>query len=293
MSTMNAVSASLLSCDSESRQLIRAQYDRKPFAFKHNLHNSKYFSWDAIMALAARMAPKANRWYFEEGDTKPKNGWSGGDAGRTLTEILAGIGENRSLVLLKRVHEDPEYKEILETLGEELSDMLGFDLGSRYYDGLMTLIIASPGRITPYHLDGDSNMLMQIRGTKSLYVFDRNDREVLPSHELEGFWSGDIKAPTYKEHLQNRACEYAIGPGDGVHNPVTYPHWAQNGPEISIALSVNFKRVIDNVADSYKVNSQLRKLGLHPLEPGRVKTVDHLKGLAYRTVKQASRYLKK
>lgn len=132
---------------------------------------------------------------------------------------------------------------------------------------------------------------MQMQGSKSVYIFDGDNREVLPTHELEGFWSGDIKAPRFKEHLQSQAWEYVISPGDGVTNPVIYPHWVRNGTDVSISLSVNFKRVIDNVADSYKVNSQLRKLGWRPTEPGRVKVIDQTKGMIYRTAKRVKKQL--
>ena len=74
----------------------------------------------------------------------------------------------------------------------------------------MTVLITSPGRVTPYHLDGEANLLMQIRGSKSVHIFDGNDRDVVPGDELERFWSGDIKAPFYKKHLQDRASTFGI-----------------------------------------------------------------------------------
>ena len=242
--------------------------------------------------LAVRLSAKHGRCYFDLGDTKAKDGWSPGSPDVTAKDVLAGIANNRALVILKRVHLEPEYKQVLDAFEVELSEMFGFNIGTRYRDGLMTLLVASPGRITPYHIDGEANLLMQIQGTKSVYIFDGDNREILPSSELEGFWAGDINATRYKEHLQDRAWEYVIGPGDGVTNPVTFPHWVQNGTDVSIALSVNFKRITDDVADAYKVNKQLRKMGLNPTQPGRAKTIDHLKGMAYRTAKLARRTLK-
>jgi hypothetical protein len=274
-----------------ARTLFRRDFDRFPFAFNHTLQNSGYFTLDALKDLASRMATKPNRWYCEEGDTKPRNGWNAGSSRRSLEDSIAGVAHHKSLVILKRIQEDPEYEQLLFDLQEELSDLTGTDVASRYRDGLMTVLITSPGRITPYHLDGEANLLMQILGTKSVYIFDGNDREILPFQELERFWSGDVKAPLYKEHLQSRAWEYELAPGKGVTNPVTFPHWVQNGPQVSISLSVNFKRAIDNSADAYKVNGQLRKFGLRPLQPGNVSVVDHTKGVAYRTAKRVKSYL--
>jgi hypothetical protein len=277
--------------DASSRQSFHDHFDVSPFAFSHQLHHSGLFSYDALLALAGRVATKGSRFYIEQGETSPQKGWTPHATGRTVVEHLQDVARDHSLVMLKRVNEEPEYNEVLHRLQAELSALTGVDIPRRYRDGLMTILITSPRRVTPYHIDGEANLLMQMSGTKSVYIFDGEDRAVLPSHELEGFWSGDIKAPVYKEHLQSEARRFDLAPGAGVTNPVTFPHWVQNGPELSISLSVNFKRVVDDKADAYRVNKQLRRLGLHPLEPGKVKTVDRTKGMVYRTAKRVKQYV--
>jgi hypothetical protein len=283
---MQSTASSYLLVDTPSEQAFRTAFDEAPFAFAHALHLTGYFTLDALLRLASRVSQKANRWYIEEGDTAPKNGWGARSSDSTLIQSLEGIATNRSLVMLKRVHEDPEYQEILTTLEQELSRLTGTDMAARYRDGLMTVLITSPHRVTPYHIDGETNLLMQMMGTKSVYIFDGNDREILPAKELEGFWSGDIKAPVYKEHLQDRASRFELAPGNGVTNPVTFPHWVQNGPEVSISLSVNFKRILDNAADAYRINKQLRRLGVQPTDPGKLAIVDQTKGAVYRTARR-------
>jgi hypothetical protein len=277
--------------DAASEQLFCSGFDRDPFGFAHQLHRSPSFSYDALLDLAERVSHKSNRWYFDEGDTRPEKGWTVRNTSRTLVESLKGIADNHALIMLKRVQEEPEYQDILRVLEAELSRLTGIDMASRYRDGLMTILISSPKRVTPYHIDGEANLLMQMSGTKSVYIFDGNNREVLPSSELEKFWSGDIHAPVYREHLQDRAWRFELAPGLGVSNPVIFPHWVQNGPEVSVSLSVNFKRCVDNAADAYRVNRQLRKIGLHPTEPGTAKFVDHTKGVVYRAARRVKRGL--
>jgi hypothetical protein len=277
--------------DTVSEQIFSSGFDRAPFTFAHQLHYSPYFTYDALLDLAERVSLKPNRWYFDEGDTRPEKGWSARNTSPNLVESLKGVTDNRALIMLKRVHEEPEYQDVLQVLEAELSRLTGIDMTSQYRDGLMTILISSPGRVTPYHIDGEANLLMQLSGTKSVYIFDGNNREVLPSNELERFWSGDIKAPVYREHLQDRAWRFELAPGLGVSNPVIFPHWVQNGPEVSISLSVNFKRRVDDAADAYRVNRQLRKLGLRPREPGAAKSFDHAKGVVYRTARRLKRGL--
>ncbi|HEX3940857.1 MAG TPA: hypothetical protein VHX11_05180 [Acidobacteriaceae bacterium] len=275
--------------ETSSRQLFHSRFDCSPFPFDHLLHCSELFRFDALLALAKRVAGKQNRWYVEQGDTLPQRGWQPSATGRGLAESLEGIAENHSLVMLKRVNEEPEYGELLRRMIEELSDLTGIDVRSRYRDGLFTVLITSPLRVTPYHIDGEVTLLMQMHGRKSVYIFDGDDREVLPSAELEEFWSGNIYATRYKQDLQNRAWRFELAPGVGVTTPVAFPHWVQNGPEISISVSMNFKRVSDDRADAYRVNHHLRKLGMHPQEPGKHIAIDHAKGEIYR----GARWVKK
>jgi hypothetical protein len=288
---MPTIQAMYLVNEPASEQEFAANFDRSAFAFHHQLHTTGLFSFETMLELADRVSAKANRWYFEEGPTEPGKGWTARTSSAGLLECLHGIADKHALIMLKRVHEEPEYNEILRALECELTRLTGIDIPANYRDGLMTIIITSPGRITPYHIDGEANLLMQMSGSKSVYIFDGKDREILPANELESFWSGDIKAPQYRNHLQDRAWRSELLPGIGVHNPVTFPHWVQNGPNVSISLSVNFKRRIDDAADAHRVNRQLRRLGLQPAEPGTAKLVDHTKGVVYRAAREVKRRL--
>ncbi len=110
-----------------------------------------------------------------------------------------------------------------------------------------------------------------------LYVFDQNDREVLPEEELERFWAADNNAAKYKARYQHRARVFHLRPGDGVHVPVNAPHWVQNGDDISVTLSVNFQFKDTYRADKYRANYYLRRLGVTPLSPDNSSLRDALK----------------
>ena len=129
-------SAYLLS-NAVSLQRFQTRFDRSPFAFTHQIQFSEHFSYDALLRLARRVSSKPNRWYVEEGDTLPENSWSNVSGRHTLLECLEEIAFSHSLVMLKRVNEEPEYKEILDHLEEELSRLTGIDIFSQYFDPLM------------------------------------------------------------------------------------------------------------------------------------------------------------
>jgi len=139
------------------------------------------------------------------------------------------------------------------------------------------IFITSPGRVTPYHIDRECNFLLQIRGEKTLYVFDRNDPEILPVSEVERFWAVDNNAAVYKPQFQNRATTYRLVPGNGVHIPVNNPHWVRNDDNISISLSVNFTWKDSDRANVHRANYLLRKFGFSPRPPHRSAFADAVK----------------
>jgi hypothetical protein len=290
MNAAAAISSRYFPCDIPSRETFQGAFDRKPFPFFHSVHESELFSWPVLSNLAARAEAKSGGYYFESGSTTPGEKWRGVPEGKSLRDVLENIGEANSLIMLKRVQEYEEYTGFLKTCIDELGRLCGVDLKRSYRDPVMTILITSPGRVTPYHIDGEANFLMQIQGSKTVHIFNGNDDEVLSDIELEKFWSGDdTKAPQYRQHLQDKAWRFELSPGTGVSNPVTFPHWVENGSSVSVSLSMNFKRVSDPTADAYRINNVLRKAGFHPLRPGKSPMLDSIKSGGYQTLRSLKR----
>jgi hypothetical protein len=144
--------------------------------------------------------------------------------------------------------------------------------------GRGTILIASPQRITGYHLDADVNFLFQVKGDKAIDVFDGTRPDVVSIAELETYFSGDQSAAKYLEGKQKHATRYDLKPGLGVHIPCLSPHWAQNSSSVSVALSVNFDlKSIARLGSLYRMNARLRRLGANPRPPGTSKLRDQVK----------------
>jgi len=277
---------------SPARDTFQTAFDRKPFPFFHSVHESELFSWPMLMNLATRAEAKSGGYYFESGSTTPGEKWRGVPEGKSLVDVLEHIGDANSLVMLKRVQEYDEYRTFLKTCMDELGALCNVDLKSSYRDPVMTILITSPGRVTPYHIDGEANFLLQIQGSKTVHIFNGDDSEVLTDIELEKFWSGDdTKAPQYREQFESKAWRFDISPGTGVSNPVIYPHWVENGSNVSVSLSINFKRVVDTAADAFRVNNALRRMGLSPTRPGKSPMLDGIKSSGYRAARSFKRLI--
>jgi hypothetical protein len=270
----------LIADEPEDRELFAQHFDRTPFQFEHALHLHPAFQLDALLQAAERLSANpatAAKSHYESG-APDRNAWFGArPEGTTLVEALASIQSGKNWVILKRIHEDPTYRDVLDEIIPQFSAVSGVDMAKVYYDPTMTIFITSPGRITPYHMDGETNFLAQIRGSKLAYIYDGRDPSVLSQADLERYWTGNLPKIDYPENLPHGHWQYTLEPGNGVFNPAIFPHWLQNGPDVSISVSMNFKRRHDATIGAHRTNRFLRRIGLKPAMPGVSPAMDRAK----------------
>ena len=262
----------------EDRALFAANFDQTPFQFRHNLHRHPAFQLNALLEAAERLsASKNNKSHYESGEPD-RNAWFGArPEGTTLVQALASIHSGKNWVILKRIHEDAVYHNVLLEIIPELSQLAGVDVPKVYYDPTMTIFVTSPGRITPYHMDGETNFLAQIHGEKLAYIYNGNDRSVLSQRDMEKYWTGALPKIDYPENLPHGHWQYTLAPGNGVFNPACFPHWLQNGEGVSVSVSINFKRRHNASIGAHRMNRYLRKAGISPTAPGQSPSLDRAK----------------
>ncbi len=276
MSTMTqAVSSAAQSATASSTEYIRPSaafkenFNRLPFLFEHNLANHPLFSMPRLRQLALETRKNRPQELYHDAGKQVNIGqkWSQMGIAPPLEEAFDHIEDAGAWISIHQVQEDPEYADLFFGCMREFEKQSGADFKKlmRVEDAL--LFITSPKRTTTYHIDRECNFLMQISGSKSIYIFDRDDRTVLPEQEIERFWTVDNNAPVYKPELQDRAKEYRLVPGNGIHIPINDPHWLQNDDNISVSLSVNFTMKDSERANVYRANHLLRRFGMNPQPP--------------------------
>jgi hypothetical protein len=90
-----------------------------------------------------------------------------------------------------------------------------------------------------------------------------------------------LLAPRWHEELADGQWRYELAPGLGVFNPATFPHWLKNHDQVSVSVSINYKRVRDDTIGAYRTNYYVRKLGLRPRAPGENVLIDRLKSQTF------------
>ena len=284
------MSSPLLTVD---REVFGAYFDRKPFHVAHALADHPLFALPRLMELA-RWLPEPFVEYnagalpvgVRPQDT-PRNGLS-------PEETVRRIAECGSWMVLKRVEQDPEYGGLLDRCLDEVAAQAG-PAAPRMLRREGFIFLSSPKAVTPFHLDPEHNFLLQIRGSKTVSMWDREDRFVLPEAELEKFYAAfEHRNLPFREVFQTTAWKVPLTPGQGLHFPVAVPHWVQNGPEVSISFSITFRSESSESRELvYRANANLRKLGLSPRPPGESILLDSTKRRAFAALVELKRILRR
>jgi len=263
-------------------------YNRQHFSFAHGLSSNPLFDLDNLIELSRRI-PEHWEPYWSNGRVKVNQAWEAGTQGRaTLQDTIANIAHNDSIVIMKHTEQDPVYGPVLQEFLGRVIDFAGEQMRSDVTIGETLILISSPNRVTPYHMDGETNFLVQVRGDKWFYVYDHADRTLITDEERERYFAGNISSAVYNKDRQKDATAYDLRAGYGIHVPTGAPHWVQNKDNVSVAISVNYElRSVYRLSKIYKMNQQLRKLGITPRPPGTSQWRDGLKYTAARTLASA------
>jgi len=237
----------------------RAYPDRHA-PLRHKLTEHPLLTHAAIAALAERLPealveynPGALPLGVDPANT-PKSALS-------IIETIRTIGENGSWMVLKNVERDPAYGALLDEALADLRPIVERSTGRMEHREAF-LFLTSPGSVTPFHMDPEHNILLQIQGAKMVAVFPASDEELVPPAQSEAFHQGGHRNLIWDDRFMAKASHVPLGPGDALLVPVKAPHFVRNGDEVSISFSITW-RSERSVAESelHSLNRLLRARG--------------------------------
>jgi hypothetical protein len=121
-------------------------------------------------------------------------------------------------------------------------------------------------------------MLLQIHGTKKVYVWDAEDLDVCSEQARECFHSRhELDKVKWDESFRERAHVFEVSPGMGVYIPITCPHMVETGDDPSITISLTYStEATRRNAMEHVLNDLLRSKGLKPPRVGSHPLLDRL-----------------
>lgn len=269
----------------ENAEAIRANVERKPFSVSHRLSSHPLMQLPRLIELAGTLPPTAVE--FNHADLPLSQDYLKTPAnGLTVLETLHQIENCRSWMVLKNVETDPAYRQLLLECLEPMRA-----LTEHVTPGMRTpeafIFVSSPRAVTPYHCDPEHNFLLQMRGSKTMAVFDRDDPLAIAQTDLEAKVTGDHRNLPFTEAMEGRETLFRLTPGTGLHVPMHNPHWVRVDDEVSISLSITYRSRFSTRREAIlRLNSRLRALGRTPKPPGRDPKIDSAKYLAERVIRR-------
>jgi ribosomal protein L16 Arg81 hydroxylase len=194
-----------------------------------------------------------------------------------IAETIENIENCDAWMVIKNVETVPEYRAFLEECLSEVADESGADMAD--FQGF--IFVSSANTVTPFHVDAEENILLQIKGQKFMHVFDNEDRALVSDQDME-ISPSNHRNRDYRPEFEKRAKVFELNPGDGVHVPYLWPHWVRTGDEYCISIAITWKtpQVLRN-NKLLAANALFRKVGLPQSGPGAHPLWDHAKVAAY------------
>ena len=271
--------------------LARGSFLKRPFMLKHGLADNPLFTLPRLVQLAQSLP----RDRIEYNSGKVAVGAKPGDVpkiDRPATEVIASIATANAWMVIKFVNEDNEYRALLESFVEAANVAAGRPGGS-YSDLQGFIFISSANATTPFHIDAEENILIQIRGDKFVHTFDNKDRQLVSEEAME-ISPSKHRNQHYEPWYETRATRHALKPGDAVHMPYMVPHWVATGGSYSVSMAMTWKT--PDVLRLNKVrlmNGTLRRFGMPQKPPGVSPLRDKAKVLAHDAMRRVIDPLRK
>ncbi|MGK2909333.1 MAG: cupin-like domain-containing protein [Sphingobium sp.] len=283
---IDAASAASPCAFSESaRAAFATSYPDHSTKLTHQLAGHPLFSREALALLAERMPEHQVEYNLGKlplgvrPEDTPTNGLS-------LPETVRTIDTNGSWVVMKNVECDPEYAAMLDSALAELAPMVDRKTGPMLHREAF-IFLSSPNSVTPFHMDPEHNILLQIEGEKTMTVFPAGDPGLVPPQQSEGFHGGAHRNLSWDEQFLSKGKATTLLSGDAILVPVKAPHFVNNGPAVSISFSITW-RSERSIAEGelHSLNAALRRRGLPTVAVSKTPEAQGFHRLLYRIMRK-------
>ena len=259
--------------------LARDKFLKSPFVLKHTLAGHPLFELSRLVELAKAM-PR-DRIEYNSGtvavDVRPEDVPK---IDRLAAEVIRSIETANAWMVIKNVEEDPEYRTLLEAFVGDANLAAGRKPGG--FSDLEGFIFVSSARATtPFHIDAEENILIQLHGDKFVRTFDNGDCRLISEEAME-ISPSKHRNQKYEPWYEERATLHELKPGDAVHMPYMVPHWVSTGDSYSISMAMTWKTPeVLRLNKIRLMNGTLRRFGLAQKPPGVSPAMDAMKVFAH------------
>ena len=207
--------------------------------FQHGFAQSGLFTDDALGAL---IETYPREYYMintmsAAGETRT---WRHGELdGLTGAQVLEAVKQGQFWLSLRRFDiVAPACHELVEQAFGEIHDA---NPKLKTFRRDSSLLISSPDARVHYHADVPFVVLWHIRGRKKFWLYDANNREMLPDEALEGIIMQETEEEIdYNEAWDESAKAITLEPGTAISWPQNAPHRVDNLDGLNVSISSEY-----------------------------------------------------
>jgi len=169
----------------------------RPFLVSHPLVGHPLFTVDALVKVAQAAAKRPGDLYADAGDVKVTDKWGHIPLpDRPVDEVMNRIENAGAWIIMKHVEIDPAYAAVLNEFADFVREISRPEERHLLNNPEMLVLVTSPRRVTSFHFDAEVNFLVQIQGSKNVWVCDPMDRASVTNEEIERYYAGHQNAGT-------------------------------------------------------------------------------------------------
>jgi hypothetical protein len=247
-------------------------------AVRHHLQGHPALQLPALIELGKRLEARG-RVRSHSGDATAGTAFNDAPQlhpnAKGVEATLADIEHAAAWTSLLNVQSDPQYRAVVDEVLDSIRPQVeSVDPGMCYRAGW--IFLTSPGAVTPFHMDKEHNFILQLRGSKRIYVWDQRDTTVVSEHARDRFHrTHSRELLQWREEYRERAQVFDLEPGMGAYMPSTSPHMVENGDGPSITMSFTYyTRSTRRDALLHRTHDMLRGYGWVPPAVGRFPLLD-------------------
>lgn len=275
--------------------------DREPFKFSHRLMGHPALSLENLGKVLPALpsgqvfCSKSTQDTAADLDRLHEDNLNG----LSIEETIENIQTSDSYIMVRSPETDPSFVSLHRELLDEVGAIIrARGAGTDVRESMLYLFIASPGSVTPFHIDRYSTMLMQFRGSKNVTIYPAWDERVADPRECEDYVAyAALRGPSRMAGAEAHGKPFSFSPGEALHIPFAAGHQVQNGvDDVSISMSIIFKtaeteRMRKAIMFNRKARQWFSRVGFRPAVIGQTPSRDALKAVIYSSVHRAAKLL--
>jgi hypothetical protein len=246
--------------------VAREKFHKKPFMLRHSLAEHPAFGLESLVELAKSLP----RDRIEYASGKVAVGVRPEDVPKIdmqAEDVIRSIETAGAWMVIKRVEQHPVYRALLEQFVAEANAAAGRK-PSDFSNLEGYIFVSSANSTTPFHVDAEENILIQIKGDKFFTTFENDDRSLVSEEALE-ISPSKHRNQVFEERFNSRATLHKLKPGDALHVPYYTPHWVGTGDCYSISMAMTWKTPeVLRLNKIRLMNGTLRRFGMPQKAPG-------------------------